>query len=59
MAVSKTRSAEEIITAYEAGHRHFGENYIDEFIEKLPNVINTPEVEESRQDIHWHFIGHI
>ncbi len=50
VAVSKTRSIEEIMQLYELGHRDFGENYVQELVEKhflLPH------------DIRWHFIGHL
>lgn len=50
VAVSKIRSAKEIMEAYEAGVRDFGENYVQELLEKqklLPG------------DIKWHFIGHL
>ncbi|CAD7700213.1 unnamed protein product [Ostreobium quekettii] len=50
VAVSKTQPAERIAAAYEAGMRHFGENYVQELIEKAPQL---PE------DIEWHFIGHL
>jgi PLP dependent protein len=50
VAVSKTRTIEEIMELYELGHRDFGENYVQELTEKhllLP------------RDIRWHFIGHL
>jgi pyridoxal phosphate enzyme (YggS family) len=50
VAVSKTKTAQMIREAYEAGQRDFGENYVQELIEKqalLP------------ADIRWHFIGHL
>jgi PLP dependent protein len=50
LAVSKTKSAEEIQVLYELGQRDFGENYVQELMEKqavLP------------KDIRWHFIGHL
>ena len=50
LAVSKTKPVSDIQMAYDAGHRHFGENYIEEFVEKAPQL---------PQDICWHFIGHI
>ena len=34
VAVSKTKSVEDLTAAYEAGQRHFGENYVDEICEK-------------------------
>jgi len=51
LAVSKTRTTDEIITAFNSGQRHFGENYCQEAIEKI-ETINQP-------DIIWHFIGPI
>jgi uncharacterized pyridoxal phosphate-containing UPF0001 family protein len=50
VAVSKTKPAEAILSVYEEGHRHFGENYVNELVEKAPIL---PE------DIQWHFIGHL
>ena len=50
IAVSKTRSINEISEAYQAGQRKFGENRVQEILEKynlLPN------------DIEWHMIGHL
>jgi pyridoxal phosphate enzyme (YggS family) len=50
LAVSKTKSVEEIRTLYDLGQLDFGENYVQELIEKqalLP------------KDIRWHFIGHL
>lgn len=51
LAVSKTRSIAEIMTAFNAGQRHFGENYCQEALEKIA-YIESPE-------IIWHFIGPI
>jgi len=51
MAVSKTQSVENILKAYEAGQRDFGENYIQESIKKIVELKNL--------DITWHFIGKI
>ena len=50
VAVSKTKTKELILEAYNAGQRHFGENKIQEMVEKwklLP------------KDIKWHMIGHV
>lgn len=52
MAVSKTKPASAIVAAYEAGQRIFGENYVDEFVEKASSL-------EHLADIRWHFIGHV
>jgi PLP dependent protein len=50
VAVSKTKSNEEILEAYNAGQRDFGENYVQELIIKQPALPN---------DIRWHYIGHL
>jgi PLP dependent protein len=50
VAVSKTKPVEDILILYHLGHRDFGENYVQELVEKeavLP------------KDIRWHFIGHL
>ncbi|ANB14335.1 hypothetical protein AWJ20_5304 [Sugiyamaella lignohabitans] len=48
VAVSKYKPAEDIQVLYDAGHRHFGENYVQEL---------TDKVEALPKDIQWHFIG--
>ena len=50
VAVSKTKSVEEIKALYDAGQRDFGENYVQELMEKQ---VLLPA------DIRWHFIGHL
>lgn len=50
VAVSKTHPPEAVKEAYDAGHRHFGENKAQEMIVKQP---------ELPSDILWHFIGHL
>jgi pyridoxal phosphate enzyme (YggS family) len=50
IAVSKTKPHEDIMTAYEAGHRDFGENKIQEMTDKY---------EALPKDIRWHMIGHV
>ncbi len=50
IAVSKTKPVEDIMEAYNVGVRDFGENYVQELIEKQ-NALP--------KDIHWHFIGHL
>jgi PLP dependent protein len=50
IAVSKTKPAELILEAYTAGHRDFGENYVQELVEKQEHL---------PKDIRWHFIGHL
>ena len=50
VAVSKTKSIEAIKELYDLGQRDFGENYVQELVEKQASL---PE------DIRWHFIGHL
>lgn len=52
IAVSKRQSVESIRAAYEAGQRHFGENYVQELVEKAEQLGDL-------RDIRWHFIGHL
>jgi len=50
VAVSKTKPVEDILELYNLGHRDFGENYVQELVDKqsfLP------------KDINWHYIGHL
>jgi pyridoxal phosphate enzyme (YggS family) len=50
IAVSKTNPIERIMEAYEAGQRDFGENKVQELVEKY---------EALPKDIRWHMIGHL
>ena len=50
VVVSKTKPVEDILALYNLGQRDFGENYVQEFIEKQQQL---------PKDIHWHFIGHL
>lgn len=50
VAVSKTKPAEAVREAYDAGHRVFGENYVQELLDKAPLLPG---------DVRWHFIGHL
>lgn len=50
IAVSKTNPAEAVIQAYHAGQRAFGENKVQELVEKY---------EALPKDIEWHLIGHL
>jgi pyridoxal phosphate enzyme (YggS family) len=50
VAVSKTKPIEDLLGLYALGQRDFGENYVQELVDKeaaLP------------KDIRWHFIGHL
>jgi pyridoxal phosphate enzyme (YggS family) len=50
VAVSKTKPIADILSAYAAGVRDFGENYVQELRDKQPVLPG---------DIRWHFIGHL
>ncbi|QPH40441.1 YggS family pyridoxal phosphate-dependent enzyme [Pedobacter endophyticus] len=50
IAVSKTQPIESILEAYNAGQRIFGENHVQEMVEKQT---------ELPDDIEWHLIGHL
>ena len=50
VAVSKTKSKEEILQAYNSGHKIFGENKVQELAGKYENL---------PKDIEWHMIGHL
>ncbi len=51
IAVSKTHPPEKIREAYQAGQRHFGENYLQEALDKIHAL--------SDLDITWHYVGPI
>ena len=50
VAISKTKPVEEIKELYDLGQRDFGENYVQELIDKQAQL---------PKDIRWHFIGHL
>lgn len=50
IAVSKTKTPDQILEIYNAGHRDFGENKVQELAQKA---------EELPKDINWHMIGHL
>jgi pyridoxal phosphate enzyme (YggS family) len=50
VAVSKTKPAEAVLEAYQAGQRAFGENKVQEMVVKY---------EQLPKDIEWHLIGHL
>jgi len=50
IAVSKTKPNDMLLEAYNAGQRDFGENYVQELVNKY---------EQLPKDINWHFIGHL
>ena len=50
IAVSKKKPIADILELYNAGQRDFGENYVQELVEKQ---------EQLPKDINWHYIGHL
>lgn len=50
VAVSKTKPVQDILEAYNAGQRVFGENKVQEMVEKHDKM---------PKDIEWHMIGHL
>ena len=50
IAVSKTKPNEMLLEAYTTGQRDFGENYVQELVDKEAQL---------PKDIRWHFIGHL
>ena len=50
VAVSKTKPVKDLLEAYDAGHRIFGENKVQEMVSKY---------EALPKDIQWHMIGHV
>ncbi len=50
VAVSKTKPVEDIRALYDLGQRDFGENYVQELVDKQSQL---------PADIRWHFIGHL
>lgn len=50
VAISKTKPVSDLLEAYHAGQRIFGENKIQEMAEKF---------EKMPKDIHWHMVGHV
>ena len=51
LAVSKTHPSEMLKAMYETGQRAFGENYLQEALDKIEQLQDL--------DIEWHFIGHV
>jgi pyridoxal phosphate enzyme (YggS family) len=51
VAVSKKKPAAAVLEAYDAGQRDFGENFVQEALEKIAKV--------NREDVIWHFIGRL
>ena len=58
LAVSKTFPAEAVLEAIAAGQRAFGENYVQEGVEKIADVARAQPSQQAAP-IEWHFIGPI
>lgn len=54
VAVSKTQPVHAVETLYHAGHRDFGENYVQELVEKARSLERL-----GCSGIRWHYIGHL
>ena len=50
VAVSKLKPVSDIMELYDLGHRDFGENYVQELVDKSSQL---------PKDIRWHYIGHL
>jgi PLP dependent protein len=50
VAVSKTKPVADVTALYDLGQKDFGENYVQELLEKQPQL---------PPDIRWHYIGHL
>lgn len=51
LAVSKTKPASDVLVAYRAGQKKFGENYLQDAVPKIQALVGN--------DIEWHFIGRL
>ncbi len=54
IAVSKTKPNEKLREAYDLGMRHFGENKVQELVQKQEDLNS-----EFQERVHWHLIGHL
>jgi pyridoxal phosphate enzyme (YggS family) len=62
VAVSKTHPASAVVEAIQAGLQHFGENRIDEAIQKMPafdELVITLPADLAETPVQWHMIGHV
>ena len=57
VVVTKKQSIASIKSIYDLGHRHFGENRIEEAADKIP--VLSAATQSSHPPITWHMIGHI
>lgn len=54
VAISKQKTAADVVCAIEAGLQHIGENRVEEGIEKISRV-----TEETSTAVTWHMVGHV
>ena len=62
IAVSKKQPASAVIEAIQAGLRHFGENRVEEAIQKIPAVTDLladQTIDVAETPVQWHMIGHV
>ncbi len=61
VAVSKTFPAESVLAAHALGVRHFGENRVEEAVEKIPLVLRQlpNHLTTELPNITWHLVGHL
>ncbi len=60
LAVSKTFGADAVLAAARAGQRHFGENYVQEAVDKIQALLALADAgETAAAGLTWHFIGPI
>lgn len=59
LAVSKTFGAEQVVQAWQAGQRAFGENYVQEGLDKISEVRSILTAQGTTEQPVWHFIGPI
>ena len=59
LAVSKTFPAEAVVEAMAAGQRAFGENYLQEAVDKMAEVARLQPAMLPNRAVEWHFIGPI
>src|SRR5687768_10967946 len=59
LAVSKTFSLNDILEFHACGQTAFGENYLQEALDKITQLADHPNAQELTPPIEWHFIGPI
>ncbi|SFG05788.1 YggS family pyridoxal phosphate-dependent enzyme [Oribacterium sp. WCC10] len=55
IAVSKTKPFSDVMAAHKAGSTQFGENYVQELMDKIEELSKSGETES----VKWHMIGHL